>query len=178
MYKNIKKHIHSINFITLLFISSLLLISCKSSPKLLVFPQKKGNMIFIKPVDTKTSAIPFFSIDFTTFIDKGEIINDSSLKYSIIVKDMSAKNIEELNFDFLFGDNNIHLSHTTLYIESIKKSAIKIRFESVLSADEAKSIIETNDSLLIHIFNEDGTYSQTIPLVKFKEQLNDLRIYF
>jgi hypothetical protein len=172
-----KKHTLSIIIFNLFLLTALTLSSCRSTSNLLSFAQEKGTLLFIKPVESKNSAIPFFTIDFTAIVNSGEIVDSAAVKYSICINNMSRKAIEELNCEFVIGDTVIPLSHTTLYIEKYKKSGIKIRFESKLSPEEARSIIESNEALSIQISNNDAGFSTILPLAKFKEELNELRIY-
>ncbi len=178
MTLHMKKNIFSLKALILIYFTTFFILSCRTNSNLVTFSQKEGNLIFIKPVEIKNSAVPLFSIDFTASIKDGNIINTSSLKYSIAENNISRKFLEDLFVEIIYGDNNIALSHKTLYIENYKNTGIKIRFESELSPDEAMAIINTEEPLLFHIFNDDNSFSKTIPLKKFKDELNTIRIYF
>lgn len=170
-----KIFIHSI-FITLaaFFLS---LPSCQTMSEVITFPQKDGNLIYTTPSESKTKEVQFFSIDLTITADEDGIIKSASAKYSISIKNKSKKELEKLKIEIISGNDKFMLSHSTLYIDSFKKTSVLIRLQSEISAGAAMEIIESDSPLSLHIFDDEG-FSAFIELSKFKRKLTNLRVYF
>ena len=173
---SMKKNIYSFYFITLaaFFLS---LPSCQTMSEVITFPQKGGNLIYTTPSESKTKEVQFFSIDLTITADEDGIIKSASAKYSISIKNKSKKELEKLKIEIISGNDKFMLSHSTLYIDSFKKSSVLIRLQSELTENETMKIIKSEAPLSLHIFDDDG-FSAFIDLNKFKRKLTNLRVYF
>lgn len=154
-----------------------LLFSCKTLSNTVSYPQKDGTLIFVTPTTTKNKDIPFYSFDLTLFLTENKDDIHSVAKYSVVVKDKTKSQLENLNISLVIGSEVYNLEHKTIYVDKYKKNSLQIRFESDLGFDVTENLI-TSDSPVFMIVSDNSGFESQIDMKKIKEKINELRIYF
>lgn len=124
------------------FLFCLIFLCCKTIPPTLDFPSANNSqMVFTTPCKYKNSSIPVFSIDTTSFLNSEGFCAPTSVKFSICAKNLSKKQILDLEISLDTSSKKFLLSpKEVLYTEPAGKS-ILVRFESHPSPKQMEELL-------------------------------------
>lgn len=159
-----------------LFIS-LLFFSCKTLPPTMMFPQNNhGLMLYVTPINIKKNPISYLSIDSTFFISEGKIYKNTSIKYTIAIKNKTKRELTELKYFLKYNEKTVELQKKEIYVDLYSDDIIKIRFESFLNPTETEELLNCDSDIYMDIF-ENETLISSVNLKEYKEKISKLKIY-
>lgn len=73
----------------------------------MMFPQNNhGLMLYVTPINIKKNPISYLSIDSTFFISEGKIYKNTSIKYTIAIKNKTKRELTELKYFLKYNEKN------------------------------------------------------------------------